>query len=150
MSGVAEVDDWFHKHAGQSERRGDTRTFVAQERHSFQVVGFYTTVVSSVEARDSTQMPGIGTGRYQVPVVLIAWLGVDARWQGMGVGTALLGHALHGALRVREYAGVRAVLVDAIDNSAFAFYRRLGFEPFGQDPSRLFIRLSEIQGTRPW
>jgi predicted N-acetyltransferase YhbS len=79
-----------------------------------------------------------------VPTVLLGRLAVD-RWQhGRGLGTFLLYDALERVLRLRATAGVWAVVVDALDERAAAFYRHHGFEPLPGEPLRLFLPLRRI------
>jgi predicted N-acetyltransferase YhbS len=57
----------------------------------------------------------------QVPVLLIGRLAVDQTFQGMGLGGDLLSDALRRCLAVSDIAGVRAVVVHAIDDAAMVF-----------------------------
>ena len=70
----------------------------------------------------------------RVPLLLIGRLAVDHRWQGAGVGTALLVHAIQRCIAASEIAGARGIVTHAIDDEAVLFYQRLGFahSPFGQ------------------
>jgi GNAT superfamily N-acetyltransferase len=43
---------------------------------------------------------------------------VDQRWQGKGLGVALVADAIRRTLQVADIAGVRALLVHAKDNDA--------------------------------
>jgi hypothetical protein len=46
-----------------------------------------------------------------------------------------------------EKIGVHAVVVDALDVEAKAFYERFGFMPFTDDNLRLFLPLSTIRAA---
>jgi predicted N-acetyltransferase YhbS len=105
------------------------------------VVGYYALAMSSVErvgapGKLARGMPG------QVPVLLLARLAVDSEWQGQGNGGRLLVDALRRCVRGGREFGARAVIVDAVDEQAYAFYQHFGFKDF--EGQRLWRKLSDI------
>lgn len=77
--------------------------------------------------------------------MLLARLAVDRRHKGRGLGKELLRDAMLRTLNAAEIAGLRAIVVDAKDKSAKAFYRRFGFEPFKDEPMRLSLILKDVR-----
>ncbi len=77
-----------------------------------------------------------------VPVVLLARLALDRSERGTGLGGDLLIDALGRCVRGGQEFGARAVVVDAIDPDAEAFYRHFGFKEL--DERRLWRRVSDI------
>lgn len=77
-----------------------------------------------------------------VPVVLVARLALDRSEHGTGLGGLLLIDALRRCVRGGREFGARAVVVDAIDERAVAFYRHFDFHQL--DDRRLWRRLSDI------
>lgn len=65
---------------------------------------------------------------------------VDDDFKGMGLDASLLRDAIINASKVAAIAGVRALVVDPVDDSAAAFYARFGFGRIG-DSGRMAIRL---------
>jgi hypothetical protein len=55
--------------------------------------------------------------------------------------------ALTRSLDLSEKVGIHAVVVDAIDEEARAFYQRLGFIPLTDDAMRLFVSLGTIRSA---
>jgi len=85
-----------------------------------------------------------------VPALLIARLAVDNRVAGLGVGTSLVAHVLTTAVELNVRAACRAVVVNALDDRARAWWERLGFTPF--DPTEpdqldLYLLTSDIETT---
>jgi len=78
----------------------------------------------------------------------IGRLAVDVRRQGKGIGQDLLAFALHLALEFSERVGLYAVVVDAKDEKAATFYRRLDFESTLDDPLCVFLPLSRLAQTK--
>lgn len=63
----------------------------------------------------------------EIPVVVVARLAVDLKFQGQRIGPGLLKDALQRAIGVSTSIGVRAILVHALDDDAVNFYRKFGF-----------------------
>jgi GNAT superfamily N-acetyltransferase len=82
-----------------------------------------------------------------VPVVIIGRLAVDRRFQGRGIGSALLKDALRQASAIAQIAGTRAVMVHAIDDAATRFYLRLRFEEFPAGSRTLFLPIETIDAV---
>ena len=77
-----------------------------------------------------------------VPAVLLARLAVDRSEQGRQLGGHLLVDALRRCVRGGREFGARAVVVDAIDEEAVAFYQHFDFHEL--DGHRLWRRLSDV------
>jgi predicted N-acetyltransferase YhbS len=139
-SGVDALDRWLRQSARTAASAGTAATYVLcrDER----VVGYYALAMSSVAHVDA---PGrLKRGMPDpVPVVLLARLALDRPERGTGLGGDLLVDALRRCVRGAREFGARAVVVDAIDANAAAFYRHFGFlELEGQ---RLWRRVSDIE-----
>jgi predicted GNAT family N-acyltransferase len=64
-------------------------------------------------------------------------LAVDDSMKGKGVGQFLLMNALHRILQAAPNIAATAVVVDAKDDAAEAFYRQYGFIALQQQPGAL-------------
>lgn len=82
---------------------------------------------------------------HPVPVMRLARLAVDLRWQGQGVGQALLKDAMRRTRQAADIAGIRAFAVHAKNESARKFYEKFDVIPSPTDPLRLFILLKEAR-----
>jgi len=78
-----------------------------------------------------------------VPAIRIGRLAVDQRFQGRGLGAALLADAATRALKAD--AAAFTILVDAKNDSAVAFYERFGFRTLASQPRTLFLPLATAQ-----
>ena len=104
------------------------------------VMGYYSLATGAVTHADA---PGHVRRNLPepVPVMVLGRLAVDRSWQGQGVGRGLLKDALLRTLWAARIAGLRALLVQAIDAEAAAFYRHHGFSPSPMDASVLMLGL---------
>ena len=141
-SGVPALDAWLQGKARLNEARGGARTYVACDGD--RVVGFYSLAASAVQrsrvsSRVGRNMPD------PVPVILLGQLAVDEAWRGRRLGSDLLVDAGRRARSAAGIVGARAVVVQAIDERARAFYGRFGFRAFSdREPLMLILRMSEL------
>jgi ribosomal protein S18 acetylase RimI-like enzyme len=71
---------------------------------------------------------------------LVGRLAVDRRHAGRGLGSALLFDAASRAARADP--AVFALVVDAKNKAAEAFYLRFGFQPFSSRPRSFFLPIA--------
>jgi GNAT superfamily N-acetyltransferase len=143
--GQLSLDRWLQAYAGQSQRRDVARTFLVADQES-RAVGYYTLVAAEVEHGTASPSVRAGVSRhFPIPVCLIARLAVDKRWQGRGLGRDLLRDAMRRAIAASEQVGIRAVIVDAIDDAAAGFYRRNGFESGTDDGLTLMAPIASAR-----
>ena len=141
--GVTSLDDWFRVRASQDERRNVARVFVAIDDR-FGVVGFYSLGSFALSIPDLPEAYAKRLPRYDlIPAALIGRLARDQRVRGEGVGDLLLADAVRRILGAARTLAVFAIVVDALDERAAAFYRDFGFLPFPSRPLRLFISVSD-------
>lgn len=140
--GQPDLDDWFRRRAGQDQRRNISRVFVAVD-DALGVVGFYSLSTFSFGFDDLPPELGRRLPRYgDIPAVLIGRLARDERVRGQGVGELLLADAIVRILSAARSVAVFAIVVDAKDEDAAAFYERYGFQRFPSRPLRLFLPAS--------
>jgi GNAT superfamily N-acetyltransferase len=84
-------------------------------------------------------------GHYPIPVVILARLAVDRRWQGQGLGAFLLQDAIRRTLAIADQVGVLALLVHPLDDAAAAFYGRFGFSPSPLRERQLLLLLKDAR-----
>jgi GNAT superfamily N-acetyltransferase len=141
------LDRWLHAYAGQAQRRDVARSYVAIDQEQ-RVMGYYTLVAGQVEHSRATDPVRAGVSRhFPIPVGLVARLAVATVHQGHGLGTDLVRDALRRLLAASEQVGMRAALVHAIDDTASAFYRRLGFQPATPDGLTLMVPLGAVRAV---
>ena len=139
-SGVQELDEWLRSTAVVAAAAGTAATYVL--RRGEQVIGYYALAMGSVEHSGSPSRLRRGQPD-PVPVLLLARLALDRSEHGRGLGADLLRDALLRAISGAREFGARAVIVDAADEHAAAFYRHHGFLPLtGQ---RLYRRISDLE-----
>jgi predicted N-acetyltransferase YhbS len=137
--GNAVLDDWLLRTARVASRAGTAATYVLCRGPK--VVGYYALAMGSIShvAAPSRLRRGMPD---PVPVVVLARLALDRSEQGSKLGGHILVDALRRCVRGGREFGARAVVVDAIDDRAAAFYRHFGFHDL--EGHRLWRRLGDV------
>ncbi|MDQ6604381.1 MAG: GNAT family N-acetyltransferase [Chloroflexota bacterium] len=149
-SGAPQIDDWFHKQAGQASRRGIAAVHIMVDTTTGAMLGFYTLSNFTVFAADlPSEFGRTLPDRIMLPAHLIGQLAVDARQQGKGYGGLLLFDAVHRAHRMTEHSASLAVVVHALDTRAAAWYTGNGFVPFPAHPLSLFVPMRGVTRSFP-
>ena len=144
-SGKPSLDGWLKDRALDNEGRA-SRTYVVTANggtQGGQVIGYYTLATGAVtlgEIRGKFRhnMPN------PVPVMVLGRLAVDNRHQGQGIGPALLREAMQRTLDISRAAGVRMLMVHAIDEDAVAFYQHYGFHIFPAGSRTMFLPVETL------
>ena len=143
-SGQAQVDHWLATGALQSQKKhlSATRALIDPQGA---VAGFYTLATAQADFSDlppdlARQLP-----RRNLPVAVLARLGVAEDLQGEGLGSRLLAQALRDCHDAGRTFPVVAVILDCIDEKAKTFYRRWDFRPLPGHANRLFLSWRELE-----
>jgi ribosomal protein S18 acetylase RimI-like enzyme len=143
--GVEALDRYFHRQVSQDIRRRLTACYVALCGDSEHICGFYTLSACHIALPD---LPAEITRKLPpypaIPAVRIGRLAVDQEFRSRGLGSAMLVDA---ACRVIESdIAAFALVVDAKDAQAVAFYEHHGFSPLAVEGEArtLFIPLKGV------
>lgn len=146
--GVDALDVYFSSQATQDVRRRASTCCVAVDVQTSKVAGYYTLAAGGVPLTDLPDALTKRLPRYpSVPVARIGRLAVDKAFQGQKLGGALIADAAIRALR--SEVAVFALVVDAKDDAAQAFYVHHGFERFGTKARQLIVSLKHFANVGP-
>ena len=142
--GEEALDRYFQTQATQDIRRRIANCFVAVEVASGQAAAYYTIAASSIPLVDLPLEDAKRLPRYPtLPAVRIGRLAVDQKFQRRGLGGALL---VDVARRTLQWPPVvYALIVDAKNDQAVAFYQRYLFRPVVGQPRTLFLPIATAQ-----
>lgn len=141
--GREELNRFLQQYALQNQQSGGSQTYVGLVDHT--VVGYDALAVGSVEQEEAPARVKKGLARHSIPIMLLARLAVDHRWQKQGIGAGLLKDAMLRTLQAADIAGIRALVVHAKDDRAKGFYARYDFLPSPSDPFHLFMLLKDVR-----
>jgi ribosomal protein S18 acetylase RimI-like enzyme len=142
-SGSEPLNRYLREQVFQDMRRRVAACFVALADEQ-RIAGYYTVASASLLLADLPSSVSKKLPRYPtVPTVRMGRLAVDEEFKGQGLGAALLADALGRAKR-SEIAAY-ALMVDAKDEAATAFYRHHGFIALPDSSRTLFLPLATAQ-----
>ena len=139
--GVTSLDDYLRRQARQDADRHLAGVFVFTPDGK-RIAAFFTLSAHSILRDNLPEDLARKLPTYPLPVTLLGRLGVDISFQGQGLGSLVLVHALRLALEQSKTVGSLAVVVDA-KQGARSFYVRHGFVPLPTQPDRLFLMMED-------
>jgi GNAT superfamily N-acetyltransferase len=144
ICGIAELDNYLQRQAGQDAKRKVAAPFVMLDSNG-RIVGYYT--LSAYEVR-ITELPAAvikKLPRYPlIPATLLGRLAVSREHQGQKLGRLLLMDALYRSWKNTAEVASVGVIAKAINDSARQFYLHHEFVPFPDHPRKLFIAMTTI------
>ncbi len=142
--GVEALDRYLLRQAGQDQRRQVAVVYLLMEAD--RVVGYYTLATTGVTSDVLPENMRKALPKYRIlPAAIIGRLAVDQRYRRQGLGAFLLMDALHHCVRTSKEMGFFAVVVDAKDDNARAFYEAFNFRRCLDDEHHLFRPISELK-----
>lgn len=140
--GVPALDRYLREQAGQDARRRVAAPFVAST-DGMKVLGFYTLSATSIQLAEIPVALAKKLPRYpRLPATLLGRLATDLSARGVGLGRLLLVDAI--ARAVRSEIASFALMLDAKDENAAAFYERESFIRLPGTPIRLLRRMDDL------
>lgn len=144
--GVEPLGRYIREQAGQDAKKKIAVTFVLVGDTATSIAGYYTLSSTNIDVGELPKNITKKLSRYPLmPATLIGRLAVDKSYQARGYGEILLVDALKRSLISTQQIGSVAVVVDAKDDNAKAFYEHFQFIPFINYPNRLFLPMAIIE-----
>ncbi len=143
--GKPTLDHWLKTRALSNQEKGFTAVLVVHEAN--RVVGYYGLAPTAVVPGALPRSIRTGQPPDPVPCLLLGQLATDIAWAGRGIGTGLVRHALERCIAAAGLVGGRALMVNAVDKEAAAFWQRRGFMPSRDDPLILFRSIAAIAAS---
>ena len=137
------LDKYLREQASQDMRRRTSACYVAIDEATNAIAGYYTLAAGSVPLTDLAEAMAKKLPRYPlVPVARVGRLAVSVAFQKRQLGAALLWDA--GLRAMQSGMGVFALVVDAKDETAAAFYKHHGFVSFSSNPLTFVLPIATL------
>lgn len=140
--GKPALDHWLKIRAQSNQEKGFTAVMVVHD--SLRVVGYYGLAPTAVLPAQLPRSIRTGQPPSPVPCLLLGQIATDEEWAGKGIGSGLLKHALQRCVIVARLIGGRALIVNAVDAQAAAYWLRRGFQASKDDPLVLYRSMADI------
>jgi len=141
-SGEVSLDEWLQKRALKNHHSGASRCFVIAQ--AMQVIGYYSLSAGAIqhEIMPKTMRRNMPN---PLPILLLGRLAIDSAYHNQGLGKALLRDAMLRSVHVAKEAGVFAIMVHALSESARRFYLSCGFVESPLQPMTLMMTLATVR-----
>ena len=143
--GKPSLDRWLQTRALSNQEKGFTAVLVVHEAK--RVVGYYGLAPTAIVPSRLPRSIRTGQPPAPVPCLFLGQLATNQNWIGKGIGTGLLKHTLQRCVMAASLIGGRALIVNAVDVEAAAFWARRGFLPSKDDPLILFRSIADIAAS---
>jgi len=143
--GEPALDSYLQRQASQDLRRRVAQIFVALGDAPGKIAGYYSLSAASFERDELPPVLAKRLPHYPVPAAILGRLAVDRASQGQGLGETLLLDAIRRVVRASVTVAIYAIVVDAKNDRAVAFYERYGFRAFATEQRRVFLPLETFE-----
>jgi predicted GNAT family N-acyltransferase len=142
--GVEALNRYLKALAVQHRAKGIATSFVLVDSDQpTKILGYYSLSAATLAFERLADSDRKGLPTYPIPAVRIGRLASSTSARGMRLGELLLQNAVRRALQARDTLGVYAVVVEAKDGPAEAFYRRYGFRLCDVQARQLYLPLGK-------
>ena len=146
--GQPDLNLFLTQYARQSHEAGISKTYVAVHAENLTTIfGFYTLSPAQVELHRVPAAARPKAGRYPVGGFRLGRLAVNKLCQGRGLGGQLLVAAAVRCMRASFEMGGTAMMIDAKDEEAAAWYGYYGAVPLVDSPLSLLLTYDVSRAT---
>ncbi len=124
--GVETLNDWLIRRSRANEQLGARRTYVLTTGE-LKIAGCYCLSNHALQHAETNAALRRNMSN-PIPTILLGRLAIDKRFQGCGLGGALLKHAIGKSSLVAQAVGCRGLVTEPINENARRFYLCHGFE----------------------
>ncbi len=137
------LNDWLKESALKFE--GETaRTYVVTAGK--RVIAYYCLSTAVIDRKMATNKIKQNSPS-SIPCILIGRLATDCNWERKGIGSGLLKDAYLRILEAEKIVGIKALIVDVLDQDAKEFYIKNGFIVSPIEPRKLMMSIKDIKAS---
>lgn len=147
------LNNFLKKHAWSNQRKISIGvTYVVVDESAPKTVLGYFTLATSAIPRDTFPKKHVrGLPAYDLPLILLARLAVDHRFEGRGLGRLLLREAFRISISVSGQVGCRYIITDAYRHK-MSWYAHYGFIELeggeeDQPTQRMFLDIRTLKAA---
>lgn len=146
--GIPELDDYLRRFAVQHRRKGVGSVYVLVDTEKpGLILGFYTLSAAQMDMAELSDADRKKLPRYPVPCFRMGRLACRTDQRGRGLGKLLIGCAVERCVQASKQVAAFALVVDAKNSDAKAFYEHYGFTPCVDASMTLYLPLGSRGGV---
>jgi predicted GNAT family N-acyltransferase len=144
--GQETLDTYIRKQASQDLKKRVSTVFVLIDDPETSVLAYYTLSAYTIDIAALDETFAKRLPRYPaLPATLLGRLAVDNSQKGKRFGELLLIDSLKKSLDASIQVASLAIIAEALDESALSFYLKYGFQPFKQEPMKLYLPMKSVE-----
>jgi predicted GNAT family N-acyltransferase len=144
--GQGTLDTYIRKQASQDLKKRVSTVFVLIDDPETSVLAYYTLSAYTIDIAALDEPFAKRLPRYPaLPATLLGRLAVDNSQKGKRFGELLLIDSLKKSLNASIQVASLAIIAEALDESALSFYLKYGFQPFKQEPMKLYLPMKSVE-----
>ncbi len=138
------LDDYLKQFAIQQTKKGVAivRVLIDTKRPE-EILGYYSLSAAQVDVSALSETLRKKLPRYPVPCFRMSRLACGKNHQGKGIGRLLIGCSAERCLEAKKLIGAFALIADAKDANAKAFYEHYGFTACVDSEMTLYLPLGK-------
>ena len=138
------INDWLKRHVIKNQLAGVSRSYLVFDDNNF-LAGYFSVRVGVIDhsvlsAAFKKNLPN------PLPILLLGRLGVDVKYQGLGLAKAMVYKTISLGYEVASVASCWAVVVEPLTENLTPFYLKLGFIKTKAERPLLIFRLQDKNG----
>jgi len=142
--GIPNLDEYLHRLASQHRRKGVSSVYVLVDTGTPSLIlGYYTLSAAQMDVAELNEADRKKLPRHPVPCFRMGRLACRADRRGQGLGKLLIGCAVERCLQASKQIAAFALIVDAKNSDAKAFYEHYGFTPCLDASMTLYLPLGK-------
>jgi GNAT superfamily N-acetyltransferase len=140
--GELALDRYLCNQASQDIKKHVAAVFVLTEKQNLDVIGYYTLSAMTIMDNELPESLRKNLPKYNLlPTTLLGRLAVDKQYQRRGLGELLLANALRRSISSSKEIAAMAIIVDAKNEAAVAFYEHYGFIRLASQKKKLYLSM---------
>jgi predicted GNAT family N-acyltransferase len=144
--GQESLNIYIRKQASQDLKKRVAMVFVLIDDPETSVLAYYTLSAYTIDIAALDETFAKRLPRYPaLPATLLGRLAVDNSQKGKRFGELLLIDSLKKSLDASIQVASLAVIAEALDENALSFYLKYGFQPFKQEPMKLYLPMKSVE-----
>lgn len=155
--GFQPIDNFLKSSITDQIKNNLVTVWVAVENNTDKspVKGFYALNAHSISSNDLPELTG-KSRRETIPAIYINAVAVDHTFQGQGVGTALMIHAIQKSVEFSAQIGCAVIVLDLLNDGSedaiqrrTTFYQTLGFNWMknSDQPNRMYLSIKNAKAS---
>lgn len=140
--GNYQLNRYLKKHAYINQINNVSTCYIISDENK--VIAYYCVSIGSINSENAPDFLKEGLPKYPIPILILARLAVDKNYQKLGIGQMLMKEIFLKAIFLAKEIACVAIFVQAKNDEAKSFYKKMGFKEDLQDKFKFYAMVKDI------